>query len=282
MATWNGATYLRPQLRSLAKQTLPPAELVVCDDASTDETVPILRRFAEVSSFPVRLFRQGERVGYARNFVNAATHASGELLLFVDQDDVWHPRKVEIVAAASQASGAGVLCHDFEVFESGAGVLLPSFFDHLAAEGLPPEICVKGCATAVRRAFIDQWGWPLGRSGISHDFWLGFLASAVGERAFLPGRLIRHRIHGHNASGWIPTAAGRVPELAAALSAYDPDPTDVMLELVLNPGRQRWIATLQAALRERASAEQTARAERAIGKLGIVDRWLSPTPSGTG
>jgi len=38
MTTYNGGPYLREQLESLRRQTLPPHELVVCDDGSTDST----------------------------------------------------------------------------------------------------------------------------------------------------------------------------------------------------------------------------------------------------
>jgi cellulose synthase/poly-beta-1,6-N-acetylglucosamine synthase-like glycosyltransferase len=41
MATFNGARYLGEQLSSLSSQTVKPLELVVCDDASTDETAAI-------------------------------------------------------------------------------------------------------------------------------------------------------------------------------------------------------------------------------------------------
>jgi glycosyltransferase involved in cell wall biosynthesis len=281
MATWNGAAYLKPQLGSLLVQTQPPFEMIVCDDASEDETTSILSGFIEVAPFPVTVYRRNERIGYARNFSGTLGSTSGEIILFSDQDDLWHPRKIELVAAAMQATGAGVMSHDFTMFQHDGPVLVPSYFDLLAREGMPRDIGVHGCAMAVRRSFIGQWGRPLGRSGISHDFWFGFLASAVGERAFLDKKLIRHRIHGANASGWIPSSDDFMPELAAMLASDGTDPLDAMLEVFLKPGRHHWIAPLQTALRERASPQQAARAQRVIERLEIVERWLRPTPSET-
>ncbi len=50
MATYNGERYLRNQLLSLQQQTYENWNLLVCDDGSTDETMCILRKFAESDS----------------------------------------------------------------------------------------------------------------------------------------------------------------------------------------------------------------------------------------
>lgn len=274
MTTCEGAAYLQEQLDSLAAQTLLPTELVVADDASEDTSCEIVTTFAKHCPFPVRSYRQRSRVGFGRNFVEAGLRASGELMLFVDQDDIWHPRKVERVAEAASQSGAGLLTHDFEVFRSRGETLVPSFFGHLEQRGLPRDICIKGCALGARRAFVEQWGWPPAPSGLAHDFWLAFLGSAVGDRAFLDDRLIRHRIHDANASGWIPDADDRSPGLADAL-AGDPDATlDPMFELFFKPWRRNGIDVLQRALRERAAPAQAAAAKRAIAKLDTARLWL--------
>ena len=89
MATFNGDTYLSPQLQSLARQTLLPHELVVCDDGSTDRTLEIVRAFAADAPFPVRVHRNDEHLGFADNFLKAAVLCGGELIAFCDQDDVW-------------------------------------------------------------------------------------------------------------------------------------------------------------------------------------------------
>ena len=61
LATYNGARFLPGQLESLVRQTTTPCELVVVDDASTDETPRLLAAFAERAPFPVRLTQNGER-----------------------------------------------------------------------------------------------------------------------------------------------------------------------------------------------------------------------------
>src|SRR5581483_10766488 len=57
LATYNGAPHLAAQLGDLANQSLPPRELVACDDGSSDDTLAILSDFADNAPFPVRIHR---------------------------------------------------------------------------------------------------------------------------------------------------------------------------------------------------------------------------------
>ncbi len=95
MATYNGAGYLIQQLESLASQEKLPLELVVCDDGSTDETVSILERYSETAPFPTRIYRNEKNLGFADNFLKAASLCNGDFIAFCDQDDVWLPKKLK-------------------------------------------------------------------------------------------------------------------------------------------------------------------------------------------
>ena len=56
MATYNGRQHIRRQLDSLAAQTLIPAELVVTDDGSDDDTISVVDAFAKNAPFAVKVF----------------------------------------------------------------------------------------------------------------------------------------------------------------------------------------------------------------------------------
>src|ERR1700734_2900414 len=71
LCTYNGERFLPQQLASIAKQTRPPDELVVCDDRSTDRTVGLVRDFAASSPYPVRIFENDHNLGFAANFERA-------------------------------------------------------------------------------------------------------------------------------------------------------------------------------------------------------------------
>jgi glycosyltransferase involved in cell wall biosynthesis len=97
MCTYNGARFVGQQLRSIAAQTRPPDELVVCDDHSADDTPRLVEQFAATAPFPVRLVVNATNLGIPRNFEQAIRLARSRIVFLSDQDDVWHPRKIQRV-----------------------------------------------------------------------------------------------------------------------------------------------------------------------------------------
>ena len=95
LCTYNGEKFLAEQLESLAAQTLPPVEIVVCDDDSTDSTLSILDEFRKRSDIPIHIHRNSERLGVTRNFRKAIGLCSGDYIALCDQDDVWLKDKLE-------------------------------------------------------------------------------------------------------------------------------------------------------------------------------------------
>ncbi len=82
IASYNGASYIRAQLESIAAQTLQPEEIIVQDDCSGDVTVEIVRSY--LSRLPIRLHVNPENLGYVRNFESALAKAQGEYIALCD------------------------------------------------------------------------------------------------------------------------------------------------------------------------------------------------------
>ena len=66
MTTFNGAAFLREQLDSLAAQTLPPAEVHIGDDGSTDATADIVAAWAAQTPFPVHFHANPRSLGFGK------------------------------------------------------------------------------------------------------------------------------------------------------------------------------------------------------------------------
>lgn len=88
---YNGAKVIEATLESVLRQTVPPAEILVLDDGSSDDTAIILRSYGK----RVRLFRQ-ENKGVASTRNSLCGQAQGELIAFLDQDDIWHPHYLQV------------------------------------------------------------------------------------------------------------------------------------------------------------------------------------------
>ena len=231
MATYNGERYLPEMLESLASQTRQPDELVVRDDASEDATVGILHAFARRVPFRVEVISGGPRLGYAQNFVAAGRACRGRIIFFADQDDSWRRPKIATVTQAARVRTPAALFHDFTRQTAEGSRIASSYYDLLAGRGLPPAAAFKGCTMAVTRRFVDLWGWPPPGSRVSHDFWVALLSTAFGQRHNLPEPLIDHRLHGDNASGWVPDASSR----AFTTAGEDIGPSRLLIDLVVKP-----------------------------------------------
>ena len=72
---------------------MPPDEVVVCDDGSTDETIAILREYEQ--RYGLIYHVNTTSLGINRNFLQAIRLCHGEYIALCDQDDVWLPDKIE-------------------------------------------------------------------------------------------------------------------------------------------------------------------------------------------
>ena len=83
-------------LRSIEQQILQPSEVIVVDDASTDNTVATINQYAAQSTLNIRVIAQPSNGGpsVARN--EGWSTATGDFIAFLDADDMWHPQKLEL------------------------------------------------------------------------------------------------------------------------------------------------------------------------------------------
>ena len=162
-------------IESALAQTHPPLEVIVVDDGSTDETAERVGRLRDAR---VRYLRRPHAgVSAARNAGIAA--ATGDLVAFLDSDDLWKPDKVEAeIAALARYPSAGGVFSDLEKVDGATFV--PSFmrrtrvFSRLLAERayreglllsaralylcLLQEVPIKTPALTVRRSALERVG----------------------------------------------------------------------------------------------------------------------------
>lgn len=103
MPVFNGADFLRPSISSLLSQDYDDFELIISDNASTDETEAICRQIASIDT-RVRYHRNDTNIGAARNYNAVFELARGEFFKWAAHDDECHPsmirRCVEVLERA--------------------------------------------------------------------------------------------------------------------------------------------------------------------------------------
>ncbi len=99
MTTYNGEKYIEKQLLSLLNQSRKPDEVIIKDDDSTDDTVNIVSSFIKEHHLNNWKFTVNENnIGYKKNFYNAISETSGDIIFLCDQDDIWYEDKINEIA----------------------------------------------------------------------------------------------------------------------------------------------------------------------------------------
>lgn len=107
---YNREILIHPTLDSVRNQALPPSEVLVIDDCSTDGTVKVVQEYAtRYPEFPVRCLVQKKNQGVSAARNRGIREASGEWIAFLDSDDMWEPHHLKTLADARDASGAEVI-----------------------------------------------------------------------------------------------------------------------------------------------------------------------------
>ena len=112
---FNAAAFLGPTLDCLAAQTWPKLEILIGDDASSDDTLAIARDFAAARE-EVRIVARESNLGWLRNCNDLMSRTTSELMFFAFHDDLVDPTYVEKLVAALRNRPEAVLAFsDIEV-----------------------------------------------------------------------------------------------------------------------------------------------------------------------
>jgi glycosyltransferase involved in cell wall biosynthesis len=212
LCTCNGAAHLQAQLDSILQQDLPPFEIVLSDDASTDNTLAIAEAFAQRAPFFVRILRNRERLGSTRNFEQAMRACTGDLIALCDQDDVWYSQKLGTLAETLQDPAVGAAFSDGDLLQQDLpieGSLWKSFGltgQQLQefSSGDPIAVMLRGnkvtgMTLILRRQLLEQ---VLPISPLwTHDYWLAWMLILYSRLAPCLRRLVAYRTHGQQQVG---------------------------------------------------------------------------------
>lgn len=216
ICTFNGERFLTQQLESMLDQSRSLNEVVVSDDGSTDSTNLIIADFIERHSgpqYPVwKVFRRQDPLGVSANFEFALGQASGEIVFFADQDDLWETDKVRCVVEQFLDENVLLIHTDATLIASDGqhmGSLMQTLgltiFERkhlLSGETLRVLLrrnVVTGATVAIRSSLLSL-ALPIPKGWI-HDEWVALVAASRSGAVFDSRMLIRYRQHEANEIG---------------------------------------------------------------------------------
>jgi len=119
MANHNGAAYLADAVASVREQSLSDLELIICDDASTDESVSVISA-ARAADPRIHLVRGEQKSGPAAARNKALSLAKGDWIAVMDSDDLMHRDRLETLVAQAERDVADIAADGLVEFDGHA------------------------------------------------------------------------------------------------------------------------------------------------------------------
>ena len=155
--TYNRASWLEETLRSVVSQTFKDFELIVVDDGSIDNTSQIMRSFPDAQYFSMG---KNSGVSKARNL--GLDYAKGEFICFLDSDDLWDERKLEVQLHWMENNIDSQVCYTNEIWIRN-GVRVNPMNKHRKYTGDIFRYCLALCIVSpssvmLRKELFDKVG----------------------------------------------------------------------------------------------------------------------------
>jgi glycosyltransferase involved in cell wall biosynthesis len=207
MAAYNEERFLAESVQSVLAQGFEDFELIISDDGSTDATAELARSFAEREPERIRLLRAERNQGKPFALNRALAIRRGELIAWLDGDDVMLAGKLERQVRALDADPRAAGCtHDAEIFDSDSGRTLGRFSQvmnggPLRSGGIElwfdPTYRMLPSATMIRSSLCPPGGFEQ-RLAFTNDWFFDIEVFRRGRCIAIDEAFVRYRRHGDN------------------------------------------------------------------------------------
>jgi alpha-1,3-rhamnosyltransferase len=202
--SYNHARFIERTLRSIFAQTHAPAELVVIDDGSQDDSVCVVERALAACPFPCELIARANLGLSATLNEGLARAAHSTYFAYLGSDDVWLPDFLRARVALLNARPSSALAYGHCFYIDAEDRIIDSTADWATySDGDARPMLWRGTGphsptVVYRRDVLKQYGWNEGAR--LEDYELYLRLASEGEFAFDPRVLSAWRVHGENAS----------------------------------------------------------------------------------
>ena len=211
LATYNGEKFVKEQIESILNQTYENFNLIISDDASTDNTLNILEEY-EKKDTRIKVFKKEKNKGLIDNFEFLLKNVTSDYFMFSDQDDIWKKDKIEKSINKLKEESLGLVYTDLEIVDEKLNVIYPSYWKYKQIykkiikynnfEALYLNNFVTGCTILAKSKYI-KYILPLPRNSkfVLHDYWTALIVSAKDKISYVEEPTIQYRQHKNNRVG---------------------------------------------------------------------------------
>jgi glycosyltransferase involved in cell wall biosynthesis len=156
LPVYNGGNYLRTALDTILHQSYQNIELIISDNASTDDTAQICREF-QANDGRVRFYGNHKNLGAAANYNRVFELARGKYFKWAAHDDVLAPSFIEQAVETLEANSEAVLCCSTTRRISHSGEETGTYISDLSWDASSPACRFEGLVF-VRHACVAVFG----------------------------------------------------------------------------------------------------------------------------
>jgi glycosyltransferase involved in cell wall biosynthesis len=268
----NGEAYIENAIASVAAQTVLPQQLVVIDDGSTDGSAEAIARAQSKygAALDITVVRQ-DNAGQSAARNAAAALATGDLLAFLDQDDLWHDDHLSRLTAPFETRPSLGFCYsDFDEVDGDGNWVVRRYMEAHRIEHprktimqwIRSDTMVLPSATVVRRSAFEHVGGfdPTLVGYEDDDLWIRLFRAGYTSH-FVARSLTVFRVHSTSSSTrasfresrvrFFRKIAGLLPDAPEIRRYYV---TDVLLPRLTRAALEEYLSSLRAGRRDEARA----------------------------
>jgi glycosyltransferase involved in cell wall biosynthesis len=202
---FNGAKYIEASIRSALAQNYANLEIVVVNDGSTDSTSQEIESFLNLPNF---LYVEQANLGVAAARNKGLLHATGEIIAFLDHDDLWLPHKIKLQVEYLISHPEVALVHSnySAIDATGNPAVLqlspqwPTNVEGRCFKDLFTRNRLALLTVLVRKKCLDRAGLFNEQMSAAEDYELWLRLAWYYPFGYMPERLALYRIHNSNAS----------------------------------------------------------------------------------
>ena len=215
LATYNGEKYIREQIDSILAQTDTDWVLYIHDDGSKDQTMEVVKEYADKYPEQIIVVGGAPTGGAKSNFFYLFHQVEAPFYMCCDQDDVWLPEKIEITRKEMENLIRGdedkpaLVFTELCVVDGELNVIAENMRDYQGLDCKNVRLnraliqnVVTGCTMMVNRVLRDELTKITEYTDVlMHDWWATLVAERFGKVSFIEQPTILYRQHGNNGVG---------------------------------------------------------------------------------